>query len=535
MNLRIPLRKKSNINTTTNDGVISYKRSVSPVNKITSFPKRISKRVKGVKPLKKLSNLFTKDILTKLGITLFIVIIYRALSSVPLPGVDMTVYGQYFGDATASQGSYLFSIFTGGQLDTPSIVGLGLVAYINASIVMQLLPYAIPRLKELQKEGERGKQVINQITRLITLPLGFFYSIAYLLYISQRDLLNVNNDPSIALDPNHSPVYLIPHLIGSNWPSIEKIIFMALILAAGTLLLMWLSEIITERGLGNGSSIIITIGILANLPNLISNDFAQTDFVNSILQFFQGNFSAISSNIALYTLMIIIGFIIVIAGIIFANESQRRVDIQYARRVRGEASGQGSFLPIKFTITGVLPVIFATSLLSIPQVIVPLISNSIESSSFLKSVVDSIQNGFLFASTDNVINQNDAIYILVYALMVIVFGLFYSFIVLNPKETAENLQKSGAFVPGIRPGKSTEQYLAGVILRISFVGSIILALIAVIPLISRDIVLLNTGFNFQLLSGIGGTSILIIVGVVLDTYRQYKSLRATRGYEKYVY
>lgn len=503
-------------------------------NPIKRSINKISKFFTKNKIVKVITNTFTKDIVNKLSLTLAIVIVYRFLAAIPLPGIDMSVYNSNFAGGAGSQSNALFSLFTGGQLDSPSLVGLGLVAYINASIVMQLLPYAIPRLKEIQQEGERGRQVINQITRLITLPLSFFYSIAYLVYLSQRDVANPQNLATVASDPNHVPLYLIPHAAGTTWPSIEKIIFMAVILAAGTMFLMWLSELITERGLGNGSSIIITIGILANLPTYISSDFAQANILQVLSNIFQGRFEYLRDPYFIAIIAVILGLILVITALVFINESQRKIDIRYARRVRGEEGGQGSFLPIKFTITGVLPVIFATSLLSIPQILVPLIENSIDSNSAVGSFIQSIKNGFLFASQNAAIDTNDLIFIIVEFCLVIVFGLFYAFIVLNPKETAENLQKSGAFVPGIRPGKSTERYITGVILRISFVGAIVLAIISIIPIVSRDLLISSTGNSLQILTGISGTGILIIVGVVLDTYRQYKSLKATRGYDRYI-
>lgn len=500
-------------------------------NVLAKFSKSLDRSVVG----KFLRNLFsTKDIWSKFAMTLFIVVLYRGMSSIPLPGIDMGVYLANFGQTTASEGSYLFSLFTGGQLDTPSIVGLGLAAYINASIIMQLLPYAIPRLKELQKEGERGRQMINQITRFLTVPLSMLYSSAYLAYLSQRDLLNQTGDPTVAADPNHVAAYLIPHADGSQWPTVQKILFMALVLTAGTVLLMWLSEIITEKGIGNGSSVIIMVGILASLPTLVSRDIASINFSEIFNQIVQGNLLALTNPLSLAVLGVIVGMIIVIGSIIFVNESQRRIDIQYARRVRGSEIGKGSFLPIKFTITGVLPVIFATSLLSIPQIFVPVLKNAIAPDAPVQNFLGSLETSFLYASQDAVVDSRDTTYIIVYFILVLLFALFYAFIVLNPQETAENLQKSGAFVPGIRPGKSTENYISKVLLRIGFVGGVILGLIALIPLVSRDIILTTTGRQLAVLSGIGGTSILIIVGVILDTLRQYQSLKATKSYERYI-
>ena len=280
-----------------------------------------------------------KTILKKIGVTLLIVIIFRALATVPLPGVDINIYRELFGTSTASETSYLFTLFTGGRLDTPSIVGLGLAAYINASIMMQLLPYIISRLKELQKEGERGKQIINQITRFITFPLAFVYSIAYLLLLGNQDI-----SQTITTLPAGS--YLIPRADGATAPSILTILFMALILAAGTVFLMWLSEIITEKGLGNGASIIISVGILASLPALINQDLARIDFGTIIADLAAGSVAALTNPYLVSLIAVLIGFVFVILFIVFISESMRKILIQYARRVRGTDGGQGSFLPI---------------------------------------------------------------------------------------------------------------------------------------------------------------------------------------------
>jgi len=388
---------------------------------------------------------------------------------------------------------------------------------------MQLLPYAISRLKELQKEGERGRQIINQITRFITFPLSFIYSIAYLLLLSRQDL-----SQTITTLPAGS--YLIPHAPGVDYPSAARIILMALVLAAGTIFLMWLSEFITEKGLGNGSSVIISVGILASLPTLLQQDLAAVNFQQVFADLLQGSVVALTNPFTLSLILILFGFVLVIAAIVFVNESQRKVPIQYARRIRGNEGGQGSFLPVKFTITGVMPVIFAFTLISVPQLLIPII----ETSSGPTPFTESIKESFLYASADQIVDSKDTVYAIVNFLLVIVFGIFYSFIVLNPKETSENLQKSGAFIPGIRPGRSTERYITNVILRIALVGSIFLAIIALIPIVGRNIVFQSTGNYLQILSGIGGTSILIIVGVLLDTLRQYQSLVATRSYEKYL-
>ncbi len=473
-----------------------------------------------------ITDIFTnKEIRNKVLVTLGIIVIYRVLSAVPLPGVDMTTYQSLFENRGANEANYLFTVFTGNRLETPSIIGLGLAAYINASIIMQLLPYVFSRLKALQEEGERGRQIINQITRIITFPLAFVYSISYILLISQTDF--ASNVPG---ETSGNPLYLIPHAVGSDWPNATKIIFMALILAAGTVFLMWLSEIITEKGIGNGSSIIITLGIISSLPGLVSVDLQTLNFQQIMFDFFNGNPGVITSPIFLSFIGVLIGLFVMVVAVVFVNESQRNVEIQYARRLRGDEIGRKSFLPMKFTVTGVMPVIFAYALLSIPQLIVPILESS---NGGPTEFTTSLRNSFLFAQTNPTVDTNTLIFDIVYFALIVIFGVFYAFIVMNPKDTAENLNKSGGFVPGIRPGKSTENYISGVLLRISFVGAIILGLIALIPYVGRNIVLTSTGSNLALLSSIGGTSILIMVGVILDTKRQYSSLRAARNYSLY--
>lgn len=496
---------------------VVFKKYLSVLNLIKNF--------KWGRPL--YDGLTNKEIVTKIGVTLGVVLAYRVLAQIPLPGVDMVAYQSLFENRSASEVNYLFTVFTGGRLETPSIVGLGLAAYINASIIMQILPYAIQRLKNLQQEGERGRQVINQITRFITFPLAFLYSLAYVGLISQTDF-----NQGVG-----TPLYLVSHVDGTTWPTVAKVVFMALILAAGTMFLMWLSEIVTERGLGNGSSVIISAGILAGLPALVKIDFESLNFGNIISEIFRGNSVALSNPATLAILGTIIGFIVVVTAIVFINESQRRIPIAYSRRVRGADAGKGSNLPIKFTVTGVMPVIFAYALVSLPQLIVPLVQRGVDPSTDFGKWLSGLQDTFLFSQVGTqatISDSRDLIFDIIYFFAIIIFGLFYSFIVLNPKETAENLQKSGAFIRGVRPGKSTEKFIMTVLLRIGFIGSLLLAMIALIPTLGRYLVLNATQQNLAILSGIGGTSILILVGVLLDTKRQYDSLVATRNYQKFI-
>ncbi len=507
---------------------------------VSSKPKSSSHKSKKIKT--KLNNIrgkgffveifSNKTILKKIGITLFVLLTYRALAAIPLPGINMDVYRQYFGTGNVSESTYLVSLFTGSQLDSPSIVGMGLVAYINSSIILQLLTSVVPKLEELSKEGQRGKQLINQYTRYVAVVLSFIYSISMVLLLSRRDLSDPNGN--LISTGQNAGAFLVDVAPGSDWPSITKIIFIALILTAGSILLMWLSEIITESGIGNGASLIITVGIVSILPTLLKQDFSYlnvSDIANKVLE---GTFAALTDSVFLSILAVIIGGIVMILTIVFVNESVRNIAIQYANRVREGTTGQQSSLPIKLTLTGVLPIIFASSLLYVPQLLIPFVERAIDSSSKYYHYISDVQNSFLFATSDNFVNEKDIYYAVLYFVMIVLFGLFYTFIAMKPEETAEQLQKSGAFIPGVRPGTSTRKYITSVLFRIGFVGATFLGLIALIPIVSRNLILSYSGINLAVLSGIGGTSILIIVSVTLETVRQINALRVSKSYEKYV-
>ncbi|MCS7317354.1 MAG: preprotein translocase subunit SecY [Candidatus Dojkabacteria bacterium] len=469
-----------------------------------------------------LKEFFTNKVFQrKILITLFIVIVYRFLASIPLPGINMQVYQDIVSNRNVTEINYLFSLFTGGQLDSPSIVGLGLVAYINVSIIMQILPYVINKLREIQKDGERGRQIINQITRLVTFPVAILYGFFYLLFISQQ---------------NFGYGKLIDVPLGSDTPSFSKLFFMSLILATGTLLLMWLSEIITEKGFGNGSSIIITIGILSSVPQLIVQDLAKLDFNDIINQVLAGSLGFLSSSVFITIFGTFIGLIILIVLVTFISEAVRKISIQYSRRPIGiqGAGMQVSYFPIKLTLTGVLPVLFAFAVMYSPQVLVPLFQRIVDISSPLYKFLENLKSSVFFASIDNQIDFLDTWYVIINFVLVVFFSLFYSVLILNPADTSDNLRRNGVYIPGVRPGKATQEYLTGVILRVSLIGGIFLGIISIVPIIARNYVVSTTGVTVAILSGIGGTSLLIVVGVVTELVRQYKSIKATKGYEKFL-
>lgn len=494
-----------------------------------SKPSLLSKLLGGFGIGRVLKEIITNSTLRgKVLITVFIIAIFRSMAAIPLPGIDMNVFQDTFSEINPSEANILFSAFTGGQLDSPSVVGLGIAAFINASIIMQLMTPVIPKLHELSKEGQSGTQRIQQYTRYLTLPLAFFYSIAYIILMSRRDL----NSPDPAQE-SANPAYLVARAESSDWPSIGKILFMALVLTAGSMIVMWLAENITEKGIGNGSSIMIGIGILAALPGLIRADFAGLDLGNLFSSLIEGTLDVLLSPEVLVLVGLIIGALLVIVSIVFVDQSSRKLPIQYARRLRG-SEGENSNFPIKMTVSGVMPIIFGSALLAMPQVFVPLIQSFADSDSWLQDVSSFLEGSFLYASQDNFVNMDDFWYGLTYFLLVLIFSLFYATIVIKPNDAAENLQKQGGFIPGIRPGESTANYITSVLMRISFVGGIFLGLIALIPLVARNLILLETNINMQVLSGIGGTSILIIISVLLDIVRQYKSMRVSKSYERYV-
>lgn len=449
----------------------------------------------------------SKEIRKKLLFTFLIIVVYRILAAVPLPGIDVKLFIEAFGNSPLNN---IFTIITGGRLDNPSVVAIGLGAYINASIVIQLLSTVIPKLEDLSKEGERGKQVLNQYTRFLTVPLSLIQG-----YVIYAVLKNVGQS--------------VPQLneIIANISTFD-IVVMILTLAAGSMVLMWLSELISQYGIGNGSSIIITIGILSSLPGLVTSDFSfiKNDF--SLL--FQGNFYILANDNFKLLYLVVIGIFLLIMGVVYITEAVRKITIQYARRVRGVEGQPSNYLPLKINQAGVIPVIFASAMLTFPQILSQLVLNAAKPESWIYKAADYINNSFLVTGQTSDSTQPFVYYQLTYFVLIIVFTYFYTFLTYKPSETADNLQKSAAFIPGLRPGKATEKFIAYILLRLTFLGSLFLGVVALLPNLVR---FSETGSQLQVLSGIGGTSILIIIGVMLDTIRQMKSMSVTKSYDQY--
>lgn len=414
------------------------------------------------------------DLRRKLLVVLGILAVFRIAAAIPVPGVPKESLQNIF---AGNQLFGLLDIFSGGGLSKLSIVMLGVGPYITASIVMQLMTMIVPRLEEMQKEeGEAGRRKINQWTRLLTVPLSAIQGYAF---------LNLIQSGARGVNVAFTPWELIVTLVG---------------VTAGTVFLMWLGELITEQGIGNGISLIIFVGIISRLPQAVYQIFATW----TPDQFFTyGMFALVS--------------IIVIGGVVLISEGQRIIPVSYAKRVRGGRTlgGTSSHLPLRVNQAGVIPIIFALSIMLFPGVIANFFVNS--SHQNIAHVAQSVVNIF----------QNQWFYAIFYFVLVVAFTYFYTAITFDPDQISENVQRQGGFIPGFRPGNQTSKYLKFVLNRITLAGAIFLGIIAILPLVVRGITGLST-------LTIGGTALLIVVSVVLETMKQIESQLTMREYEGFL-
>jgi preprotein translocase subunit SecY len=414
------------------------------------------------------------DIRRRIFYVLAILIVFRFLAHVPVPGVDREQLEQFFaGNALIG----VLDLISGGGLSSFSIVALGVNPYINASIIMQLMTGVIPSLQALSREGEYGRNKINQYTRLMTIPLAFAQGYGF----------------SVLLAANG----VIPQADLFSFETLSLLMSFT----AGTILLMWLGELISERGLGNGISFIIFAGIVGRIPHQAGPIVSGPDGLVRIIPF-------------------IIIAIIVIAGVVWVNEGQRRIPVQYASRVRGRRmyQGQTQYLPLKVTMAGVIPIIFAISILLFPAQI---------AAYFTTSPIDWVRNVANWVAT-NLTQSNVLVYGLLYFLLVVFFTYFYTAFQFRPDQTADYLRKNGGFIPGIRPGRPTEQFLARVTNRITLGGAVFLGGLAVLPLVVAQLIPGTQGLE------LGGTSILIVVSVVVETMKQLEAQMMMRHYEGFI-
>ena len=422
------------------------------------------------------------DLRKKIFFTLGILAIFRLGSTLPTPNVNVKQVNVCLTQATSGeqQGLYsLINLFSGGALLQLAIFALGIMPYITASIILQLLTVVIPRLETLKKEGQSGQTKITQYTRYLTLVLALLNSTAFVTLAVNDQLFQ--GCTGIVYDKGIFPV-----------------VVMIMTMTAGTSVIMWLGELITERGVGNGMSEMIFTQIAATFPTALWSLKIARPGANGWVVF----------------LLVIALGLIVMAGVIFVEQSQRRIPVQYAKRMVGSRmlGGSTTYIPIKVNQAGVIPVIFASSLLYLPALYAQFRPGSPEASW--------IQANFVRGDT--------WIYMVTFFLLIVFFAYFYVAITFNPEEVADNMKKYGGFIPGIRAGRPTEQYLAYVLSRLTFPGAMYLGLIALLP--SLAFILLNANQNFPF----GGTSILIIVGVGLDTVKQIESQLQQRNYEGFL-
>ncbi len=422
----------------------------------------------------------TPDLRNKLLFTLAIIAIYRLGSFIPAPFVN---YANVRACLNAGNGSVngiyeLVNLFSGGALLQLSIFALGIMPYITASIITQLLRVVIPRFETLHKEGQAGQSKLTQYTRYLTIGLGLLQSTT-LISVARQGALFGSNCNNVFSD--------------TSWWAIS---LMIITMTAGTGVIMWLAELVTERGVGNGMSLLIFASIAARFPASLGS-IGQTKGVEALLG------------------VIAVGVVIVLL-VILVEQSQRRIPVQYAKRMVGKRSygGQSTYLPIKVNMAGVVPVIFASSLLYLPGLIAQ-----------FNRPADGKIAAWVIWIDQNLTQGDDPLYMLMYFLLIIAFTYFYVSITFNPEEVSENMKQYGGFIPGIRAGRPTTEYLEYVLSRITLPGSLYLGIVALIPLIALTLIDANSDFPF------GGTSILIIVGVGLETVKQISAQMQQRNYE----
>ncbi len=422
----------------------------------------------------------TPDLRRKLLFTLGIIVLFRIGSVIPTPGVDYKAVQSCLAVENQNPLFGLINLFSGGALLQLSVFALGIMPYITASIILQLLTVVIPRLETLKQEGQSGQQKITQYTRYVTVGLAILQSTTILTLARTPDRLIPGCNET-----------LIPN------DSIFTFVVMMIVLTAGTAMIMWLGELVTDKGVGNGMSILIFTSIIATFPSQLLS-IGQTD----------GLFT--------FAMVMLVG-VATIAGVVLVEQAQRRIPVQYAKRMVGRKTygGSSTYIPIKVNMAGVIPVIFASSLLYIPNLIVNLSGNTTA--------------GWAIWIANNLTTGTEPLYLATYFFLIVFFAYFYVSITFNPTQTAEDMKKYGGFIPGIRAGKPTADYLGYVSNRLTFPGSLYLGLIALIPFFA--FALLNVNMSRFIF---GGTSLLIMVGVGLDTVKQIESQLQQRSYEGFL-
>ncbi|MFC5910917.1 preprotein translocase subunit SecY [Streptacidiphilus monticola] len=426
----------------------------------------------------------TPDLRKKLLFTLGIIALFRMGAHIPVPGVDFAAVKQCVASGQKNELLGLVNLFSGGALLQLTIFALGIMPYITSSIILQLLTVVIPRLDALKKEGQAGTAKITQYTRYLTIALAILQGTAIIATASTGALFGgaCSGD---AVIPNQS---------------IFTIATMVVTMTAGTTVIMWLGELITDRGIGNGMSVLIFTSVAAQFPSALW----------AIKQSSHGGW-------LVFFLVIVMGLAMV-GLVVFVEQAQRRIPVQYAKRMIGRRAygGTSTYIPLKVNQAGVIPVIFASSLLYIPALVVQLSGHANDT------------KGWAFWIQNNLVKSDHWLYMVMYLVLIIFFAFFYVAISFNPEEVADNMKKYGGFIPGIRAGRPTAEYLNYVLTRITWPGSLYLGLIAMVPLVALGLFQVSNNFPF------GGTSILIVVGVGLETVKQIESQLQQRNYEGFL-
>jgi len=421
-----------------------------------------------------------EELRTRILFTIALLVVVRIGAHITLPGIDATILAEANKNSNSGGLFGLYDMFVGGAFSKAAVFSLGIMPYISASIIIQLLGAVFPYFQKLQKEGEEGRKKINQLTRLGTIPVAALQAWGISVQLASRRAGEI-------------------HIISPEVSMFVFTISTVLFLTAGTILLMWFGEQITERGIGNGISLIIFIGIIDRFPYSIFDEY-----------------QIIASGVRniLIEVVYIAGFVFIIAGVIAVTIATRKIPVQYAKRVVGRKvfGGVTQYIPLKVNQAGVMPLIFAQSIMFIPSTVLSFFPNS----DFMQAVAKYFDYQSYF-------------YSFIYALLIIFFTYFYTAIAFNPKDVAENMRKQGGFIPGVRPGRPTSDFIDNILTKITLPGSIFLAIIAIIPSF-----LMKLGISTGLAQFFGGTSLLIIVGVALDTLQQIESHLLMRHYDGFM-
>ena len=419
------------------------------------------------------------DLRRKILFTLAMFGVYRLGATIPVPGIDLDALRLFQAQQEVGGIYGLLNLFSGGALEQLSVFALGILPYITASIIMQLLTVVIPRLQALQEEGESGRKVITQWTRYMTVVLALIQSTGFTFLFHTGTFTN-----GIDLIPDYNP---------------GLVALIVLTMTAGTAFVMWLGELITQRGVGNGMSLLIFVSILSQFPFVFGQIWGQTAAAGLWIRF----------------IVIMLIFVLMIVGIIYMDQAQRRIPIQFAKRVRGRRvmGGQSTYIPIKVNTAGVIPVIFATSVLLFPALVVTAIPSDGRIISQIRTWVDTNLGG----------GAGGQISIIGLFALIVFFTYFYTAIQFDPVKQSEMIQRQGGFIPGVRPGRQTQQHLAHILNRITLPGSLFLAIISVLPTFA--------GLIWNIAISFSGVSILIVVGVALETMKQIESQLTMRNYE----